>query len=416
MPDYNVSTVAAQIKPPASTSIGDMLNIARGAQAYQQAQQVNPLLLQQEQTAAEQAKFNLQQVKADKAKGLATSLLASSNWQDPAEMGKEFDFVERTATHQGLDVTSPNNPLEQIKTVYEKEGPQAAYKKLYQMTYGTQAPGTQFEGAGRTISPNIPGSQPAAGGQPGSQGMQGGQTTQAPVAEHSKPENVFYPVRKGGQIYTPEPSEVQDKDAGYTVRNELVKGQSNLTTARNNIDELIKQANKIEKEAYLPETGPAGAFKRKFAEITGDTKYQELSKDLANVQLANMKALGTLNTNEGLEAQKAASGSLTYGPDVIKRIAERTKADMTNVEMQASGAQKFFEKYGDNNMKTFQKEWSKNADTKIFQIINIGRNNKLSVEEKQKAVDAILGNNPEERKILEEKYRNIRKLEATGKL
>ena len=65
MADYNVSTVASEIKPPQVTSIGDMLNIARGAQAYQQAQQVNPLKLQQEQTATESAQFNLAQVKAD---------------------------------------------------------------------------------------------------------------------------------------------------------------------------------------------------------------------------------------------------------------------------------------------------------------------------------------------------------------
>ena len=122
MAEYNVSTVASEIKPPQVTSIGDMLNIARGAQAYQQAQQINPLKLQQEQTATESAKFNLAQVKADKVKGLANSLLASSNWTDPDKMGHEFEFVERTAKNQGLDVTSPGNPLELIKEEYKKQG------------------------------------------------------------------------------------------------------------------------------------------------------------------------------------------------------------------------------------------------------------------------------------------------------
>ena len=59
MPDYNVSTVASQINPPQQTSIGDMLNIARGAQAYQQAQQVNPLLVQQQQATTEGAQLAL---------------------------------------------------------------------------------------------------------------------------------------------------------------------------------------------------------------------------------------------------------------------------------------------------------------------------------------------------------------------
>ena len=46
--------VALGIKPPAPMSLGDMLNIARGAQAYQQAEQANPLTLQKAQMEIEQ--------------------------------------------------------------------------------------------------------------------------------------------------------------------------------------------------------------------------------------------------------------------------------------------------------------------------------------------------------------------------
>ena len=53
MAEYNVSTVASEIKPPQVTSIGDMLNIARGAQAYQQAAQVNPYLARQNAAEAQ---------------------------------------------------------------------------------------------------------------------------------------------------------------------------------------------------------------------------------------------------------------------------------------------------------------------------------------------------------------------------
>jgi len=44
--------VALGIKPPQGMSLGDMLNIARGAQAYQQEQQINPLALQKAQAEA----------------------------------------------------------------------------------------------------------------------------------------------------------------------------------------------------------------------------------------------------------------------------------------------------------------------------------------------------------------------------
>ena len=47
--------VALGIKPPQVMTLGDMLNIARGAQAYQQAEQANPLALQKAQVDIEQA-------------------------------------------------------------------------------------------------------------------------------------------------------------------------------------------------------------------------------------------------------------------------------------------------------------------------------------------------------------------------
>lgn len=45
MADFSFSDVASKVQGPQQMSLGDMLNIARGAQAYQQAGQVNPLEL-----------------------------------------------------------------------------------------------------------------------------------------------------------------------------------------------------------------------------------------------------------------------------------------------------------------------------------------------------------------------------------
>jgi hypothetical protein len=51
MADLSVTPVAGQVKPPQVTSLADMLNIARGAQAYRQSEEMNPLLVQQQQQA-----------------------------------------------------------------------------------------------------------------------------------------------------------------------------------------------------------------------------------------------------------------------------------------------------------------------------------------------------------------------------
>jgi hypothetical protein len=49
MADFSVNPVAQNIKPPAAMSLADMVNLARGAQEFQQAQQLNPLAVKQAQ-------------------------------------------------------------------------------------------------------------------------------------------------------------------------------------------------------------------------------------------------------------------------------------------------------------------------------------------------------------------------------
>jgi hypothetical protein len=51
MADLSLTPVATQIKPVQGSSLGDMINMARGAQQYQQAAQINPLELQQKEQA-----------------------------------------------------------------------------------------------------------------------------------------------------------------------------------------------------------------------------------------------------------------------------------------------------------------------------------------------------------------------------
>jgi hypothetical protein len=48
MADFNFSDVASKVQPPPQMSLADMVNLARGAQAYQQAGQINPLALRQQ--------------------------------------------------------------------------------------------------------------------------------------------------------------------------------------------------------------------------------------------------------------------------------------------------------------------------------------------------------------------------------
>ena len=88
---------------------------------------------------------------------------------------------------------------------------------------------------------------------------------------------------------------------------------------------------------------------------------------------------------------------------------------MTNLDMQATAAQKFAIKYGDNNMNAFKQMWSKNADSKILEAMNIA-NETSDPAERKKALDELIPKDEKSRQVYLQKYRNIKRLTETGGL
>jgi len=241
------------------------------------------------------------------------------------------------------------------------------------------------------------------------------------LPEYSQPVKTPYPIRNPNSPYLPMPSEESDKLSGITYKNNLINRQTNLVTDKRNIKEVISKARELQQSATLPTGGVLGALERKASTFLGTEqgiRYKELSKDLANTQMANITAQGgSLDTVEGLRLKRIANGDETYPPKILIGIAQRTEADLTNLDMQATGAKKFSDRFGDNNMNKFKQEWSKNADSKIFQIINIAEDSNMSSDEKHKETEKLLGPvGSKERKTAEQKYRNLIKLQQTGSL
>jgi hypothetical protein len=257
-------------------------------------------------------------------------------------------------------------------------------------------------------APVEPVAPPAAGVTPQSM-------NQPPADEYSRPVPLPYPVRAPGQPYAPSPSEAIDLAAGQAYRGNLVSTQVGLSATRRNLDEVIKTVKELQ-QSNFPTSGFAGDVTRKISTFWGNTTYKQLSKDLANVQISNIVAMGgSLNTVAGQELTKKASGDETYPPDVLLNIAQRTYSDLTNIDMQATAIEKFYKKYGDNNVKAFQQMWSSNADSKIFEAINIADQVK-DPQERKKALDLIMPKDQKERQIYLKKYQNIKKLVDTGSL
>lgn len=224
-----------------------------------------------------------------------------------------------------------------------------------------------------------------------------------------------YTVRSASQPYIKEPTEERDQIAGADYRNNLINAQMGLSQGRRNVEEVIQQANKIGQQLYFEKGGIPGQIEQKIRSAIGSDQYDMLAKDLANMAITNSKAMGSVGgTVAGLDMAAVANGTVKVPPDVLVKIARRVQADQTNIDMQANGAQKFAQQYGDNNMKAYQQAWNANADSKIFEAMNITRD--ITDPVKQKAELNRLFPNPAQYKDFLKKYQNIKKLSETGSL
>jgi hypothetical protein len=251
-------------------------------------------------------------------------------------------------------------------------------------------------------------------------GVQPQDMSQPVKTDLSKPVPLSYPIRQAGQAYTALPQEEDERKLGTSSKTALIARQSELPASRRNVDEVIKKAMELEKSALLPTSGVLGSFERNLSTFLGTEqgiRYKELSKDLANAAIANIKATGgSMDTVAGQQLQRMANGDETYPPKVLIEIARRTQADMTALDSKATAIKKFSDKFGDQNLKSFEQMWSKNADPKIFQAMNIFNDPRMTKEEKAKARDELLGTDKNQLKIFNEQYNNIRRLEQTGTL
>jgi len=224
-----------------------------------------------------------------------------------------------------------------------------------------------------------------------------------------------YTVRSASQPYIQEPTEERDQLAGQAYRDRLVEAQGKLTQGRRNVEEVIKTASGIGEKLEFPGGGVMGRLEQKALYALKSSEYDMLAKDLAKMAIDNSQAMGSVGgTVAGLDMAAVANGTIKVPPEVLVKIALRVQADQTNLDMQANGAQKWAQKYGDNNMKAYQQAWNANADSKIFEAMNITRD--ITDPAKQKTELNRLFPNPAQFKDFLKKYQNIKKLSETGSL
>lgn len=393
-----------------------------------------PSAIQQGQAQAQTATYQADTAKLDNTlKHIGTIIQQQQTLLTKPDL--TADDIIKSAQEQGKRFGTPPEAMEQALANLPKNGTPSELR-AYLATNLAKTLGAQSQlekmYPGGVLPSQLPQSyQPSAATTQGGyeptgtqgtapKGVTAEQMSQGPRSDFSKPIALSYPVRQAGQAYTALPQEEDERKIGTQTKSALIARQADIPQSKRSIDEVIKKAAELEKSATLPTSGVLGSMERGFSTFLGTEqgiRYKELSKDLANAQIANITASGgSLATDAGKQLVRMANGDETYPPAVLIEIARRTQADMLNLDSKATAIKKFADKFGDQNISAFNQMWSANADPKIFQLKNIFDDQNMSAKEKADARDKLIGKDEKQIKIFNEKWNNIKKLEQTGSL
>lgn len=427
------ASIYGNVQAPKAMSIQEMVDLGRTSTALQREKALLPSAIQQGQAQAQTATMQANTATLDNALKHTTQVTQSIQGL-LTKPDLTSDDIVNSVKENAKRMNTPENAVNQTLSGIPVNGSPTELRSWLAMSLSkTLSAQTQLE----KIYPGgiLPSQLPEGGYQTNKQptepsttapavapktGVQPQDMSQPVKTDLSKPVPLSYPIRQAGQAYTALPQEEDERKVGTASKTALIARQSELPTSRRNVDEVIKKAMELEKQAIAPTSGFMGSIERNLSTFLGTEqgiRYKELSKDLANAAIANIKATGgSMDTVAGQQLQRMANGDETYPPKVLIEIARRTQADMTALDSKATAIKKFSDKFGDQNLKSFEQMWSKNADPKIFQAMNIFNDPRMSKEEKAKARDELLGTDKNQLRIFNEQYNNVKKLEQTGTL
>ena len=429
MPQVNVPTIPGSVSSVAAGVIpakvdaykpAEILQMMTSAQEYQKAKELLPYAIeqgkaqsQQQVLAADKANTELQLLRQNISRATFGALLNDPRLinGDPEGAVQALTEAQSDLTNLGIQPpdggktfnqmidlakTDPARLYQTIKNGVQQAGGAAAQYQTLQASQN--APIYSGEGAPQGVSqPTQPGVTPQQMARPyGSKDFGG--------------EALPYPVRQPGIQFNPGPSEAADATAGFTYRTDLRTRADAVPLNQRNIAEVQDVVKKIQASG-VPTAGKPGEFQRWINKSLGTPlgiEYQRLSKDLAQVQISQMSE-NQLKTDAGRDLQAAANGKDTLAPEVLQSIARRQAANFTALDLQSRGAEKFANTYQDRNLKTFQKQWQANADSKVFELISL-KNSGLSKEELLQETKKLLGTNPKAIQEYALKAENIERL------
>ena len=439
--------VALGIKPPQGMSLGDMLNIARGAQEYQQAQQLNPLAL--EKARAE----------AQVATGTVTPRISQATSQ--AETAR----IEALKANYGLD-ESEHSAFAKILGGFAydkrlspeeiKKNPQGVLDVIHDMKAEGRASGIREKRLDTITSPAMakalqdPNSVPQylqnmmmKGMTPSEQRSAGvekvevtptGQVIRVTPPVYGEKPQVTFEKPKGeapanetietdpmgnktivkrdtsGQIISSRPVPSGQQGAGFQS---LPPGETPDTVSKARADQLAiqKAASTVQTSQFnnntiikLADKALVGAGAETLSKLGGGyalipftsdatENRQKLGHILAQ-ETATMASSAGLGTDAARSLASQVSGDINWTPDAIKSTARTNRALTTGADMLNRGMTNAINKANNNPIagRDFQNKWSTQEQLlPTLQFVDALRNAKSDPEGAKKMIDSLGG-------------------------
>jgi hypothetical protein len=425
MADFSFTPAATGIKPVPQTSLADMIGVARGAQAYQQAQQVNPLQVQQAQAELQriqglmpeeikraQAEANVAEQTqiprisaAASAAGTAASQMNTAQLANLREQQSNFsreslkllnrenltpqdidDFLVKTIKNAG----GSEQVINQARSEVPKTGTTNEMKAwlarhaLNSLTAEAQIdklfPAAQMQNVGGGIAPFTMGSPHLAAQPPGTQVGAGTELSLPPTTTITDPatgQSTYlgkqFPRQTNAFIAptTPiiagvgAPQAAMLTATGTVVGPDWVQTVQDASTAQSRIG-LFQDIKKYSADAF---TGVGGARKElsagilRLVGIDAYTAEQTATEQLA--KNANLLALAGGNTDAARSLAEAANPNKKLNEESIKKIADQ----LIGVEKMKLAKQQYLQPFS-NNAQEYQKrklQFDNVADPRLFQ-------------------------------------------------
>jgi hypothetical protein len=432
--------VALGIKAPEGMSLGEMANIARSAQMYRQAEQTNPLALEQAQETTKQSKLKTETdqmaLLQKKFKHIADSQISMINnplivaaEKDPQSVdpAKLADLVKKNghrtakalgiapeqadellAPYMEIATTSPGELRQYYKERHIQgldEGSRTSALGASGINvntgttgytvqtgeFGPQKPGTIVAGTGYNAQV-APGSQETLDTDP----LTGNKVVVTKDASGKIISSRAAPAAPaaGGFNAVPAGESAATAEAAKAIQLQANKAAMNVQQSQFNTNTIIGLADKAlvgSNAETLAKLGGGFAVVPWSSDATDNR--QKLGHQIA-LETANLAAGAGLNTDAARALGEKMSGTTEWTPEAIKSTARMNRALTTGTDMFNRGVNAAVEKAGNSPFaaREFQNKWSTQEQlVPTLQFVDALRNAKADPVGAQKAIQSVGG-------------------------